>query len=240
MLLPLITFAVGVIIGAVGYNLTMVNTPGKAVGPYEQAVVRRGSEFKSVDGPAWLSLIDVFNLVDIYDVSDKRLTVHVEPAYARLAEVQPGGPTRQRFYVDITVVYRPVDMRLILSLGDDIDGWVSSHVMSAVRAHALTQEWNEFDNGSGYSQAALNRLKHFESERGIEIRELYVERVTVRTPGEMQSIAKGNAARTLGREGLVLTYLETLQEMASSPSTTILLPAPLSGDPDDVLPTKPQ
>jgi hypothetical protein len=131
-------------------------------------------------------------------------------------------------------------MRLILSLGDDIDGWITSHVLSAVRAHALTMEWNEFDNGNGYAQAALNRLKQFEADRGIEVRELYVERVTVRTPGEMQSIAKGNAARTLGREGLVLTYLETLPEMATSPSTTILLPAPLSGDPDDVLPTKPQ
>jgi hypothetical protein len=239
-MLALITFAVGVILGAVGYNLTMVNTPGKPVGPYEQAVVRRGGEFRLIDGPAWLSLIDVFNLVDIYDVSDKRLAVHVEPAYARVPEPQPGGPTRQRFYVDITVVYRPVDMRLILSLGDDIDGWITSHVLSAVRAHALTMEWNEFDNGNGYAQAALNRLKQFEADRGIEVRELYVERVTVRTPGEMQSIAKGNAARTLGREGLVLTYLETLQEMATSPSTTILLPAPLSGDPDDVLPTKPQ
>jgi hypothetical protein len=240
MMLALITFAVGVILGAVGYNLTMVNTPGKPVGPYEQAVVRRGGEFRVIDGPAWLSLIDVFNLVDIYDVTDKRLTVHVEPAYAQLSDPQPGGPTRQRFYVDITVVYRPVDMRLILSLGEDIDGWITSHVMSAVRAHALTQVWNEFDNGSGYAAAALARLEELQAERGIVVRELYVERVTVRTPGEMQSIAKGNAARTLGREGLVLTYLETLQEMASSPSTTILLPAPLSGDPDDVLPVRPQ
>src|SRR5687768_9254348 len=129
MMLALITFAVGVILGAVGYNLTMVNTPGKPVGPYEQAVVRRGGEFKIIDGPAWLSLIDVFNLVDIYDVTDKRLTVHVEPAYAQLADPQPGGPTRQRFYTDITVVYRPVDMRLILSLGEDIDGWITSHVV---------------------------------------------------------------------------------------------------------------
>jgi hypothetical protein len=233
-MLALITFAVGVILGAVGYNLTMVNTPGKPVGPYEQAVVRRGGQFVAINGPAWLSLINVFNLVDIFDVTDKRLTVHVEPAYAQLPDPQPGGPTRQRFYVDITIVYRPIDMVRVLRMGEDVDGWITSHVVSAVRAYALTQVWNEFDNGSGYATAALNRLHGLdpEEELGIQIRELYVERVTVRTPGEMQAIARGNTARTLGREGLVLAYLDTLQEMAASPSTTILIPTQLPSGPD--------
>ena len=52
---------------------------------------------------------------------------------------------------------------------------------------------------------------------------------------ELASRAKASSARSLGREGLVLTYLETLKEMANSPSTTILLPAEMSGDPDAVL-----
>jgi hypothetical protein len=237
MLAALLWVIVGAAIGAAIYRTLVVRAPGRPVQPYEQAVVKRSGQPVVIDGPTWLSVWDTYNLVGIFDVTDKRLPVVVEPAYAQVPPnlADPTAPTRQRFYAEMVVVYQPVDMLKVLRLGDDIDEWISSHVRTAVRGHALTQKWDPQDDGEQYSNAARLRLLPLQAERGIRLVEVYCERLGIRTEGEMKARAKGGAARTLGREGLVLTYLETLQEMATSPSTKILLPTEMSGDPDLVL-----
>ena len=83
--------------------------------------------------------------------------------------------------------------------------------------------------------AVRQRLWGLQQERGIELVEVYCQRVGVLTTGELQSRAKGSSARNLGRDGLMLTYLEALRELASSPSTKILLPTELSADPTAML-----
>ncbi|MEZ5236970.1 MAG: hypothetical protein R2749_30380 [Acidimicrobiales bacterium] len=236
MFVTLVWTIIGVAIGAIGYHTAVVRAPGRPVGPYEQAVIKKHGQPVLIDGPAWLSVWDSYNVVGIYDVTDKRLAVQVEPAYALLPPSDdPDALPRQRFYAEMVIVYRPVDMVKILRLGDDIDEWLASHVRTAVRAHALTQKWDAQDSGEQYADAVRQRLLPLQVDRGIRLVEVYCERLGVRTPGEMEARAKGGKARELGREGLVLTYLETLQEMATSPSTKILLPTEMSGDPDAVL-----
>ena len=234
-MLTVLAFIVGVAVGALGWRYAVVRAPGKPVQPFEQAVVKRNGQPELVDGPAWLSVWDSYFLVGIYDVTDKRLSVAVEPIYAMLPpSPDPAAPVRQRFFIEMVVIYRPIDMREILRLGDDIDEWLSSHVRAAIRTHALTQRFDFQDDGEHYATAVRDRLMQWQDERGIRLVEVYTERLGVRTPVEMASRAKGSVARNLGREGLVLTYLETLKEMADSPSTKILLPAEMSGNPDAV------
>ncbi len=236
LLTALVWLIIGALIGAVGYRTAVVRAPGRPVQPYEQAVIKRHGQPVIIDGPSWLSVWDSYNVVGVYDVTDKRLPMVIEPAYALLPpSADPDAMTRQRFYAEMSIVYRPVDMVKILRLGDDIDEWIGSHARTAVRAHALITKWDPQDNGEQYSEAILQRLRPLQTARGIQIIEVNCERLGVRTPGEMEARAKGGKARTLGRDGLVLTYLETLQELATSPSTKILLPAELSGDPDLVL-----
>jgi hypothetical protein len=228
-------FVVGLLAGILLYRTYVRNAPGKPVQPYEQAVIKRGGTMVCIDGPAWLRVIDTINMVGIYDVSDKRLPVHVEPAHAPLARPDPGGPTRQRFFIDIVVVYRPVAMDRVLGLGEQLEEWISHHVRTAVRQHALTLVWNEFSDGQEFAEAARRRLELHQSERGVRMIEVFAERIATRPAGEMEHIAKGSNARHLGREGLQLAYLETLKDLAAQPSTKILLPSDMPVDADTVL-----
>ena len=239
----------GAVIGAFLYHQILSRAPGRPVQTHQQAVYQRAGGSHLLDGPGWLSLRDSHNLIGIFDVSDKRLTVTVDPTYAILVRNEPDHGSRpdldlgldapkvsrQRFYIEIAIVYRPVDMVAVLRLGDDLDEWMASHVRAAVRSHALTQRWDPQDDGEQYSAVVRQRLAELQEQRGIQLIEVYCERVGVHTAGELASQAKASSARSLGREGLVLTYLETLKEMANSPSTTILLPTEMSGDPDAVL-----
>lgn len=210
--------------------------PGAPLGPYEQAVVRRGGVDGLIDGPAWLKVIDKLNLVGIYDVSDKRQTIHIEPAYSPLAKPEPGGLSRQRFYMDLVVIYRPTNMMRIMSLGDDFPTWLESVVVSTVRAVAFTRTWDELDDGSIYADHVESKLGKEQVARGFEVLDVYVERIQVRSPGEISTQAMANRAQALGRNGLILTYIEALETLANSENSTIVVPMELSGNLDRMLP----
>lgn len=226
----ILAFIVGLLLGVLAQRAWVRYAPGRPVQPYEQAIVKRGRTVARINGPAWLRVADAINLVGIYNIADKRLLVHVEPAYAQLQPERPGDLTRQRFWMEIVVIYRPLAMDLVLRLGDDIEEWIAHHVRYAIRDFALTQLWDELSSGQEYANHALAELRKVQGERGIEVIEMFAERISVRAPGEMQSIAMGSNARNLGKEGLQLTYLEALKEIASQPSTKILMPAELAGD----------
>ncbi len=232
-----VVFIAGLLLGVLAQRAWIRHAPGRPVQPFEQAIIKRNGALVRINGPAWLKVADTLNLVGIYDISDKRRVVHVEPAHAQLPTQHSGEVAKQRFYLDIVVIYRPVAMDLVLRL-DDIEEWMDHHVRAAVRDAALTLMWNELSNGQEYVSPALARLQAMQASRGIEIVEMFPERIAVRPPSEMQSIAYGGNARHLGKEGLQLTYLEALKDIAAQPSTKILLPADLAGDAEIALRTE--
>ncbi len=230
----------GIALGAAGYHAVLTAAPGRLIETHQAALLARGGTTVQLNGPRQLSRREGRNLLGVYDIADQRLDVTVDPVYALAAGPQDAAglepqPQPQRFFLEMAVVYRPIDMVAVLRLSNEIDEWLASHVRTAVRAHALSRRWDPQEDGERYAMAVRQRLWGLQQERGIELVEVYCQRVGVLTTGELQSRAKGSSARNLGRDGLMLTYLEALRELASSPSTKILLPTELSGDPNAML-----
>lgn len=235
MLIGILLFLFGLAVGGAAYRVGVVHYPGRPVRPYEQALVRRGGQVEKIDGPTWLKVWDTYTLLGIFDVSDRRLPLVVEPAYCMPGPNSDPALARQRFYAELMIVYRPIDMREVLRIGDDIEAWIESHVKAALRSLSLTRTWDLYDDGTEYADYVFDSLQPLALERGVLLLEVVVERLGVRTPNEILSRAEAGRARTLGRDGLVLQYLEVLKKMAESPSTTIILPTDLTGDPDAML-----
>lgn len=236
MTIFLLALVLGIAIGAFGFYVVQEKAPGRPVAPYEQAVLKgtKGG-IELVNGPAWLSVHQNFNLLGVYDVSDRRMPLVVEPAYCIAApDGDPNFP-RQRFYAEMMIVYRPLDMNVILQLGDEIEPWLESRVKTALRTASLSVTWDLFDDGTFYAGTVFNEIAGPAMQHGIEIREVVVERLGTRTPNEIEARAQAGRARTLGRDGLVLQYLKVLEKLAESPSTTVVLPSDLEGDPAKIL-----
>ncbi|MFN0029591.1 MAG: hypothetical protein ACKV2O_20760 [Acidimicrobiales bacterium] len=226
----------GIVLGVAGYRAVLTAAPGRLIETHQAALIVQGGTTVQLNGPRQLSRRQGRNLLGVYDITDQRLDVTVDPVYAMTPPVDDAAPPeRQRFFLEMAVVYRPIDMVAVLRLSDDIDEWLASHVRTAVRALALTRRWDPQEDGERYALAVRQRLWGLQQQRGIELVEVYCQRVGVLTVGELQSRAKGSSARNLGRDGLMLTYLEALRELATSPSTKILLPTELSGDPHSLL-----
>ena len=232
----LLWLALGIALGAGGYHSFLAVARGRLIETHQTALVVQGGAAVQLNGPRQLSRRQGRNLLGVYDITDQRLDVTVDPVYAMTPGADDAAPPdRQRFFLEMAVVYRPVDMVALLRLSEDIDEWLASHVRTAVRAHALTRRWDPQEDGERYAMAVRQRLWSLQQERGVELVEVYCQRVGVLTTGELQSRAKGSSARNLGRDGLMLTYLEALRELATSPSTKILLPTELAGDPGALL-----
>lgn len=187
------------------------------------------------NGPAWLTGMDRIFLVGVYDVSDKRFEILVEPVYAPVTLPLDDPPSFQRFFVQLVVVYRPHDMRKVFSIEDDIDELITARTRYAVRSRATQTAWQPLDDGSAYADAVRDTLAAALGGRGIEVIEVFCERIGVRAQPYLDSMVTGTRARNMGDEGLVLTYLEVLEKLAASESTTIVIPADLGGDPRTVL-----
>lgn len=226
---------IGLGLGALLHRAYFRYMPGQPLQPYEQAVLRYGGEDGVISGPAWLKMIDKINLVGIYNVSEKHHAIHIEPAFARIANPVVGGLTRQRFYLDLVVVFRPTNMMQILRLGDDFPKWLDSTATAVVRREAFQQNWSEFDDGRHYAEMVRRRLVAEQAARGFEVVDVFVEKIHVRSPEEMAVLGQAGAAKTLGRDGIVLSYLHALEEVAKSPSTKVVIPLELSGDPDKIV-----
>lgn len=217
-MMALLWLLVGVVVGIVGYRLYFTRMPGQPIGMYEQAVVREGATMHNVDGPYWLSMAQTFRLHGVYDVTDKTLKVHVEPAYAPLAN---DPASAQRLFADMVVIYRPTSMKDLLRLEQSPNEWITSMVTTVVKAHARLITWNPITNPQQLTDAVRAKLELELPSRGLEIVDLYCEGVGTVPTNVLESRAAGLIAQNMGRAGIVREYLTALTAAGGESNTMV-------------------